>query len=463
MTEQCIIIFDAKTMYPSIVIGENICSSTKEVSEVMGERVVKFNKDKIGLMPKVIQLSIDAREEYRRLRMDADEKGLTELAKKYRGMEKSAKVAANATYGVMLYKGFRLFDKDCADAVTRTGRRIIRRLYAQCLKENLPNEELKAIIAQVLYGDTDSIFILLNCKWNNMKKILKVSDYLNGELKKLCQERGYESADIEGKVEAVFDRIIFKYRVAKKEERAHADNIGGKMVVGAKKRYAGRLRWKEGRGECSEHYIKGFGRSDISRYTKRIYELVWSALLDDGDVDKAIQVLREGWLGIQRESWYELSIPRGVRGNFKEYKEDSLKGGHIGATLYMIENCHIKYNPMIKPRAVCVKPKMMGGKERKLPDTKRIVLLNGMKEPPASIIREFEVDYHEQAKALLTNPFELLVISLGRQWTEVVTGTAQTSLSKFFDEHTVKEERRQQLDDRLEDEFEALLTQKSKT
>jgi len=447
-------------MYPEIIKGENICTSTKIVTEIMGERVVKFDKSKVGLMPQVVALAGDAREEYRLLRLKVDS---DELIKKYRGMEKSAKVGANATYGVMLYPGFICFDKDCADAVTRNGRRIIRRLNIQCLKQNIPKAGLRDLIEEIIYGDTDSIFILLNCKWNAFKKIQQVSDYLNEELKKLCKERGYETTDIEGKVEAIFDRVVFKYRMAKKEERAHADNVGGKLVVGAKKRYAGRLRWKEGKGECSEHYIKGFGRSDISIYTKEIYNRVWSALLDDGDVDKAIRVLRDGWLGIREASWYDLSVPRGVKADFSEYQEDSLKGGHIGATLFMIEHCNIKFNPMIKPRAIRVKPKSLGGIERKLPETNRIALLNGSTEPPAIIKREFEIDYVEQADILLRKPFELLVISLDRQWSEVTTGTSQTQLGQFFQAAKVKSEIKEQLNNKLEDDFQTLLNQESKT
>ena len=69
--DKCIIIFDVKSMYPAIIIGENISPEMKIVTEVMGERVVKFKKDKVGLIPKVVRLSLDARDNYRELRLKA--------------------------------------------------------------------------------------------------------------------------------------------------------------------------------------------------------------------------------------------------------------------------------------------------------------------------------------------------------------------------------------------------------
>jgi DNA polymerase elongation subunit (family B) len=440
-------------MYPAIIIGDNISPETKIVKEVMDERVVSFRKDYMGLIPRVIKLSLDARDNYRQLRLAATTE---ELRDKYAGMEKSAKVGANATYGILLYPPFRLYDKDCADAVTRSGRRIIRRLHAKCLKQNIKDDWLRKIIEEVLYGDTDSIFILLNCSWKDEKSIAKVSNYLNNELKKLCKELGY-TEEVEGKVERVLDRLFFKFRPAKKEERKHAVSVGGRLVVGTKKKYAGRCRWIEGKGRVSEKYIKGFGRSDISRYTKGIYESIWDALLERGDVDLAIKLLRRAWIDIKKQNWYDISVPRGVKGNIDEYEEDAKKGGHIAATLYMIENFKIEYNPMIKPRTVCVKPKLLGGAPRKLPVPKRIALLNGMEQPPLQVKKELQIDYEAQAETILKAPFEMLVLSLGRQWSEVATGTKQTTLDVAFDEVKVKEEQSVQKEEDLEDEFQQLL------
>lgn len=462
---KCIVLFDVKSMYPSIVIGENISPEMKIVQEVMGERVVKFRKDEVGLIPKVIRLALDQRDKYRDLRLKVD---TDELRKKYAGMEKSAKVGANATYGVLLFKGFRLYDKDCADAITRAGRRIIRRLYARLLDENIEDLVLREIIEDVLYGDTDSIFILLNCKWNEYEvdeegvlvhdsgmPINRINDYLQEVLQEYCTELNY-TEEVEGKVEAVFERIVFKYRLAKKEERKFAELVGGKLVVGAKKKYAALLRWKEGKGKCHEHYIKGFGRSDVSEYTKRVYAEVWRSLLDEGSVDRAIRVLRESWVGIRQANWYDISVPRGVKGNFDEYQEDAKRGGHIGATLFMIENCGIEFNPLIKPRTVCVRPKT-GIQDRKIPIPKRIALLNGNEDPPKVVERELEIDFDAQAETILKRPFELLVYSLGRQWSEVETGTRQTTLDVAFakseQESSERENDRKKLDDKLELEF----------
>ena len=453
---KCIILFDVKSMYPAIVIGENISPETKIVEEIMDERVVKYRKDVQGLIPKVIRLALDERDRFREFKKEALRNGDDIAAALLAGQEKSAKVGANATYGVLLYPPFRLFDKDCAGSVTRAGRRIIRRLNASCLKENIEDEELRNIIGEVLYGDTDSIFILLNCRWDDTKAIQKVSAYLIHQLSTFCHEQGYRE-EVEGKIEAVFDRLIFKYRVAKTWERKYATRIGNKYLVGAKKKYAGRRRWIEGKGNVRDHYIKGFGRSDVSVYTKKVYEGIWTALLDDGSIDKAISILRRAWLDIGKASWFELSVPRGVKGNFKEYTEDAKKGGHIGATLYMIENCGIDYNPMIKPRTVCVKAKSLGGKERKLPVPKRIALLNGMTEPPKLVIREMDIHYVEQAKTILERPFELLAYSVGRQWSEVTTGTSQLTMDKFFDEADEKQTLKKILDEDLEDAFHTIL------
>ncbi len=193
---------------------------------------------------------------------------------------------------------------------------------------------------------------------------------------------------------------------------------------------------------------------NISIYTKKVYEELWVALLDEGSVDMAIKLLRDAWLNISKQSWFKISVPRGVKGNFGEYTEDAKKGGHIAATLYMIEHLNIKYNPMVKPRTVEVKPKMLGGAARRLPVPRRIALLNGTQEPPALVQKEMEIDFTAQADVILKAPFELIVLSLGRQWSEVATGTRQTTLDTAFEMAEVDKEIK---DKDLEDDFSRLL------
>ena len=255
-----IAVLDFRSLYPSIIISHNIDPSTynckcctKEEAHISPQGH-KFCKKKKGLIPRVLQFVLSSRFEIKdeMRKMKKEGKGESALYKDLDARQWALKIVANSMYGYLLYARSRYYSREAGESVTAYAREYIQKTM----------EKAREFGMDVLYGDTDSIFMLYG-KPENEGKVVEFQRKINSELP--------ESMELE--LEDIYPRGIF---VSKKQEEK-----------GAKKKYA--LISKDGKIK-----IRGFElvRRDWSKIAKDTQRQVLEIILREGDVKKATDLAR---------------------------------------------------------------------------------------------------------------------------------------------------------------------------
>jgi len=243
--------FDFRGLYPSIIISHNIdpsaiCTDCKEYYEA--QTGTRFNKEGRYMAPTILKMLIDER---------------TEVKKMYKkhpdnivlgSRSQALKILANSFYGYLGYARARWYSRDCAAAVTSFGRQYIKETIGKAEEEGF----------RVLYGDTDSILLLIGNK--SREEVLDLLKRINMQLPK----------GMELELEDFYKRGVF---VGKKTE---------KETTGAKKKYA--LISESGRIK-----IRGFElvRRDWSKIAQDTQKRVLEVILNEGSAEKAAEIVKD--------------------------------------------------------------------------------------------------------------------------------------------------------------------------
>ncbi len=244
-----IAVFDFRGLYPSIIIAHNIDPSTiasESEDAYVSPDGTRFKKSPQGIIPKALKLLISERTEVKKLyKKDPDNK-------EYAARSQALKIIANSFYGYLGYSRSRWYSRECAASVTAYGRDYISKTMEQAEAQGF----------RVLYGDTDSIFLLMGDK--SKEDAMRFLSDVNKSLP--------ESMELE--LEDFYVRGVF---VGKK---------GG--TSGAKKKYA--MLSESGRIK-----IKGFElvRRDWSNISRETQRKVLEAILKDGSKEKAVGIVKD--------------------------------------------------------------------------------------------------------------------------------------------------------------------------
>ena len=178
---------------------------------------------------------------------------------------------ANAMYGLFGFSNFRFFDEKKAEAVTRRGREMLMKI----------KEIVEGLGFDVLYGDTDSVFVSLY----GVERPDGLVDYVNREI-----------APYRVKAEGIFEKILF-----------FKGETGG-----VKKRYVGLLGGRL--------YSRGIElrRSDWCQLAKEVLrnviDMVFAGKSEDEIREYLIKVRRDLYLGKYDD---KLKITKSVRKKYK--------------------------------------------------------------------------------------------------------------------------------------------------
>jgi len=164
-------------------------------------------------------------------------------------MQNALKILANSSYGYYGYAGSRWYSRVCAESITSFGRFYIKKVIKSAERNKF----------DVIYGDTDSLFIKVKTKKQANEFLEKVNKSLPGIME----------MDFEG----FYKSGLF---------------VLAKTGKAAKKRYAMI-------DQDDKIIIKGFElvRRDWSNIAKETQERVLKAILKDRSPDKAVKVVRE--------------------------------------------------------------------------------------------------------------------------------------------------------------------------
>jgi len=267
-----------------------------------GIRVCRFAQDKMGTIPLIVQGLLAARKAKRKegaKESDPFRKALLESE------QLAYKLTANSLYGQLGSGTFKIRLKALAASVTAYGRKQI--MFAKTVIEKVYPD------ANIIYADTDSLFIAFNPKDANGKPLegqeaLETTIHLTEEAGQLVTKALKSPHDFE------FDKVYWPF------------------IIFSKKRYVGH------KYEVAHKYSLTFmgivlKRRDYAAISKRFFASALQILLNEKDVPKAAELVRsmakdlvEGKFGLQ-----PLIISKSLRSEYKSLPAHKILADRIAA------------------------------------------------------------------------------------------------------------------------------------
>ena len=277
-------VLDFKSMYPNIMISKNVSPDTyirpgeqdpPEGVNIAPEVGHRFRKAPPGFYGETLKGLIKSRDELRGS-LGRLERGGTE----YRVLDsrqKAVKVITNAVYGYAGWLGARWYLKPVAEAAAAWGRDTIKNTI----------KFAEAIGLRIIYGDTDSIFVI-----NDPTKVDKLS-------RKVREDLGLEI-----KPDTIYKSILF---------------------TEAKKRYAGLT--PEGRLDIVGLEVI---RGDWASVAKNVQEEVLGIVLREKAKDKAVEAVKLNIRSLleKKRPYRDLIIWKTLTKPIEDYK---VKTAHVEA------------------------------------------------------------------------------------------------------------------------------------
>ncbi len=244
---QWVCVLDFKSMYPSIIISKNICFTTiDDTGTIVSPSGSKFlSKDKKeGILPNILANLMKERDETKKKMKEAK---TTEEKQYYDGLQNAIKIYMNSFYGVFASSFYRFTDRNIGSSVTGFAREITKGII----------KDIESQGHQVLYSDTDSIFVK------------SPEDNLEGAKKfgmTMIEKYSKEGGILE------FEKIL-------KSMFSH----------GKKKRYVGKIIWPK-----EEMIIRGYEirRTDSFDMLSETMLKVFDEILE-GKIDEAMRLCRQ--------------------------------------------------------------------------------------------------------------------------------------------------------------------------
>jgi DNA polymerase I len=298
-------VFDIKSLYPNIIVSFNMSPET-----TLG--YMKFDYSKKGLVPEALANLFAERQKLKDEGKDEQQRVVKEIM--------------NTFYGAMLYKNFRLNNRDIGKSITFVGREILG--WTKKIVEELGYK--------VVYGDTDSIFV------QGVKS----------------KEEGEEIRD---KINKSYDDFAKKFDLTSHTFQIEFESfVERALFTGAKKRYALKIG--------SELKIRGFEfrRSNSARIGRVVQKAVLEKILNGIEEKEVIDYIKERKKYVEFEADLEdIGIPATLSKNVDDYETKAqhaeaarfsnkyLKGAHfVKGDKFML--VYIKKIPMNYPEKTSV-------------------------------------------------------------------------------------------------------------
>ncbi|MBI2208923.1 ribonuclease H-like domain-containing protein [Candidatus Woesearchaeota archaeon] len=372
-----IVVFDYRSLYPTIISSHNIGIGTMNCS-CCGEEAKKvpledenmwFCEKRKGFIPTMIEDLITRRMRIKEIIKDQSEEKFAVLDAR----QNSLKLLANSFYGYLGFYAARWYSLECAQATTAYGRYYIRQVIEKAQKDDF----------KVIYSDTDSVFLTLDGK--KEQDALRFVEKVNQELPGL----------MELEFEGFYPSGIF---------------VSAKMGdFGAKKRYA--LISREGAVK-----IKGFEsvRRNTSLIAKETQEKVFEIILKEHDNDRALKYVKQvvDDLRCKKVPLDKVIINTQLQRDISDY--DS-KGPHV-AVAQRLKNRGINVGPGSAIRFVVTQGSDIIRNRAKLPEE--------VKE------KDYDSDYYINNQVIPA--VERVFNVLGYRKDELLEAKEQTKLEGFF-------------------------------
>jgi len=389
-----VIVLDFKSLYPSIFTSFNISPDTLTSDPSNSYKVGRwfFKKTPVGILPESVtelqNLRSATKEEMKKYAVGTPE------YEALNSKQRTIKFLINAFYGVFGYPKFRLYNKEVAEAVTLRGQKYVRKTA----------DMLESWGYDVLYGDTDSVFVRIDGDLNNaLMQGEMLANRITSELR-----TSFSGAEIVIEFEKVYSKILF-----------------GKV----KKRYAGIKVWDGGQ-PTNKLDVTGFEvkRSDSSLLSIDIQKKVMNILLSEDDPEQSLKSLLRGL-----KSSFEdvpltmMAMPKGVKKSLDSYGGVNAKGGKIGipavvrAAMYSNKHFGTSFGAGSKPKMIYI---------RDVPDGYEKTDVIAFDDDTV-IPLGFIPDYEKMWNTIVKRKVQPLVEIIGLDFDELVDTHRQSRLDEF--------------------------------
>jgi len=239
-------VLDFKSMYPSLIISKNICFTTLsddgEIESPVGVRFVSKER-KTGILPGILEDLLNERDDIKRRMRSASDEERHYLD----GLQNAVKILMNSFYGVFASSFYRFTDKNIGSSITAFARATVKGIIEDLGKEDI----------QVIYSDTDSIFI--SSPYNTLDETLDFG-------KAMAKRYSAEGRQLE------FEKIMEPL-----------------FSHGKKKRYVGKVVWPK-----EELLIRGYEvrRSDSFDLQSRLLTELFEKILEERN-DEAVALVKK--------------------------------------------------------------------------------------------------------------------------------------------------------------------------
>ena len=225
-----VVVLDFKSMYPSIMISNNICSTTLVRDDTTNEsysvspttQTRYLSKDeRFGLVPRLLEQLMSSRDQHKAALAAARESGDEAEAFLQDQLQYAVKILMNSFYGVFASSFYRFTHPDLGASITEWARHNIRKIISDLEIEGY----------DVVYSDTDSIFV---------RTPVDADAPIN--------KPEESSPEFESWDRARAETIRFGERLAERFTKEGAElefetALSAFFSHGAKKRYVGRVIW----------------------------------------------------------------------------------------------------------------------------------------------------------------------------------------------------------------------------
>jgi len=382
-------VLDLKALYPMVIMGFNMSIETKDPKgEYIAPNGIRFKKSPDGLSRELIMDLMQQRDERKKMR-NSHPFGSPEY-EIYDLQQEVQKVIMNTYYGVSGSPNFRLYDRDIASAITATGREII--LYTI--------DEIKKLGYETIASDTDSCF----CEIKNGE----------GDIIEIARS-------IEKEINLRYDSFAKKFGIDKHYFYIKFEKLYSVFLqTGKKKRYAGKLIWKEGIA-ANKIDITGFEsrRSDTPKIAKEIFKEIIEMIIEKEEYSKIKEKLKTFIVDYRtgKFSLEDIGIPNSITKPFSQYKT---KDAHIRGAEYSNKYFGTNFGAGSKPKRLYVKALV----DRHYPVTDVVCF-----DFPEQIPPSFIIDYETMLEKTIRDPITRVVEVLGWSWADFDPQT--TTLGDF--------------------------------
>ncbi len=349
-----VLVLDFKSLYPSIIrtFGIDPMSLWRAGEpRIAGFDGASFHRDR-PILPDIIDTLWARRDRARRL----DNAPLSQ----------AVKIIMNSFYGVLGAGGCRFSDHRLTSSITRRGHEVIRR----------SREYIEAQGYEVIYGDTDSLFVWLD-GGPDEKQAARIGSRLAASLNDFWRAAVREAHGVDSRLEIEFETHYLKFLMP---------TVRG-SGAGSKKRYAGLVRSKDG---------------------------------DVRVVFKGLEAVRTDWTRLAREFQHELFRRIFLERPFEDYVRDTharLYRGDLDDKLVyrkQLRQALDRYQRNVPPHAQAAK---------KLENPGRFIEYVVCMSGPEPARREHPpLDYDHYAERQLKPVADTILLAVGTSYDEIVSG-----------------------------------------